>query len=65
VSLLERLLRNNLSKDIKFLLFHKNKAEGYGCNNPSILDNLLVNTISEQITMYFGKKMKKFGLINE
>lgn len=63
--LLTNMIRNNLSKDIKLLLFDKNKAKGYGCHNPDISDNLLVNTISDQITMYFGKEMEDFGLINE
>ncbi len=68
-SLLERLLtniiKNNLSKEIKFLLFDKNKAKGYGCHHPNISENLLVNTISDQITMYFGKEMKQYGIVNE
>lgn len=67
-SLLERLLtniiKNRLMGKVKILLFDKNKSKGYGCHSPKISNYLLVNTISDQITMYFGSEMEKFGIIN-
>ena len=64
-SLLERIITYcvhcKLARIPKLLLFDKNSEFGVGCHGTDIAENLLLNTIADQITMYFGEKMKPYG----
>lgn len=68
-SLLERLITyiidSRITNNIEILLFNENNFFGSGCHNPdNMSENLIINTVASQVTMYFGNHMKKFGITN-